>query len=48
MLWSFIGGTTSVGWLESDEDNWSQAVDIVKEEPHQTDGFQLLEDGGSI
>ncbi|KAF3034360.1 hypothetical protein E8E11_004795 [Didymella keratinophila] len=45
MLWSFIGGTTPVGWLESDEENREKAIDIVKEELLQTDGFQLLEDG---
>jgi hypothetical protein len=32
MLWSFIGGTTSVGWLKSDETNWDQAIAIVKKE----------------
>lgn len=33
------------GWLESDEENWQQAIDIIKEELLQTDGFELMEDG---
>ncbi|KAK5943476.1 hypothetical protein PMZ80_004483 [Knufia obscura] len=45
MLWSFIGGTTSVGWLQSDEENWDKAIDIVKEEHRKTPGFELMEDG---
>jgi ubiquinone/menaquinone biosynthesis C-methylase UbiE len=45
MLWSFIGGTTAVGWLESDEERWNEAVEIVKAELRKTDGFQELDDG---
>jgi len=45
MLWSFIGGTTGVGWLESDEDKWDEAVDIVKAELRKTDGCEELEGG---
>jgi SAM-dependent methyltransferase len=43
MLWSFIGGTTTVGWLESDEANWNNAVEIVKEELSKSDGFKELD-----
>lgn len=28
LLWSFIGGTTAVGWLESDEERWEEAIGI--------------------
>jgi ubiquinone/menaquinone biosynthesis C-methylase UbiE len=45
MLWSFIGGTTSVGWLQSDEENWDKAVDIIRAELRKTDGSEELEDG---
>lgn len=45
MLWSFIGGTTPMGWLKSDEENWDKAIDIIKSELKKTDGFELLEDG---
>jgi ubiquinone/menaquinone biosynthesis C-methylase UbiE len=45
MLWSFIGGTTASGWLESDEHKWDEAVDIVKEELRKTEGFEELEGG---
>lgn len=47
MLWSFIGGTSSAGWLKSDEENWDKAVGIVKEELKKTNGYQAL-DGGKI
>jgi ubiquinone/menaquinone biosynthesis C-methylase UbiE len=47
MLWSFIGGTTAAGWLESDEDKWDEAVEIVKDELRKTDGFEEL-DGGRM
>ncbi|KAF3032465.1 hypothetical protein E8E12_002892 [Didymella heteroderae] len=43
-LWSFIGGTTSVGCLHPDEEHWEQAIKIVKHELIKTDGFELLED----
>lgn len=45
MAWSFIGGTSEAGWLESDEENWDRAVDVVKEELKKTKGFKML-DGG--
>jgi ubiquinone/menaquinone biosynthesis C-methylase UbiE len=45
MLWSFMGGTSTAGWLPSDEENWDRAVEIVKEELQKTDGFRAL-DGG--
>ncbi|PQE06882.1 S-adenosyl-L-methionine-dependent methyltransferase protein [Rutstroemia sp. NJR-2017a BVV2] len=45
MLWSFIGGTTESGWLNSDEDNWDKAIEIIKDVLRKTDGFKLL-DGG--
>ncbi|KAL4732126.1 hypothetical protein ACLX1H_001134 [Fusarium chlamydosporum] len=45
MLWSFIGGTSSVGWLDSDEESWDVAVDTVAEALTQTEGFEKLEDG---
>ena len=45
MLWSFVGGTSEVGWLKSDEENWDKAIDIIKEELKQTEGFKAL-DGG--
>lgn len=45
MLWSFIGGTTAVGWLESDEACWNEAIGIIKEATKRTDGFQDFGDG---
>jgi SAM-dependent methyltransferase len=45
MLWSFIGGTTEVGWLKSDEDNWDKAIEIIKDVLRKMDGFKPL-DGG--
>ncbi|KAJ8111139.1 hypothetical protein OPT61_g6195 [Boeremia exigua] len=45
MLWSFIGGSISDGWLQSDEENWDKAIEIIKEELSRDGGFQLLEDG---
>ncbi|KAL1875796.1 hypothetical protein Daus18300_002987 [Diaporthe australafricana] len=29
MLWSFIGGTTPIGWLESDEKNRDRAIEVI-------------------
>lgn len=43
MLWSFIGGTSSVGWLREDEDSWDKAVAIVMESLQKADGFQELD-----
>ncbi|KAF4961879.1 hypothetical protein FSARC_9998 [Fusarium sarcochroum] len=45
MVWSFIGGTSSAGWLESDEANWGTAVDTVEEAFTLTDGYEKLEGG---
>ena len=45
MCWSFIGGTSEVGWLKSDEENWDRAVDIVVEELKKTVGFEPVEGG---
>jgi len=45
MLWSFIGGTSEVGWLKSDEETWDKAIEIVKEELAKTEGFKALEGG---
>ncbi|KAH7173970.1 S-adenosyl-L-methionine-dependent methyltransferase [Fusarium flagelliforme] len=48
MLWSFIGGTSSVGWLESDEENWDDAVETVAEVLQKSEGFKKLEDGKNV
>ncbi|KAI0455765.1 S-adenosyl-L-methionine-dependent methyltransferase [Xylaria acuta] len=40
MLWSFIGGTTTAGWLRSDEENWDKAIEVVKQEVRKTEGYQ--------
>ncbi|KAL1604770.1 hypothetical protein SLS60_004310 [Paraconiothyrium brasiliense] len=45
MLWSFIGGTTSEGWIPSDEENWDKAISIIKTELAKTDGFVLNANG---
>ncbi|KAI0388399.1 S-adenosyl-L-methionine-dependent methyltransferase [Xylariaceae sp. FL0594] len=45
MLWSFVGGTSTVGWLKSDEDNWDAAIEIIKREIKKTEGFELLPSG---
>jgi hypothetical protein len=45
MLWSFIGGTTAVCWLESDEEKWNEVIEIIKTELRKTDGFKELEGG---
>lgn len=47
MLWSFIGGTTPIGWLESDEENWDKAIEVIIRELKATDGFRGLEGGRS-
>jgi hypothetical protein len=31
MLWSFVGRTSVVGWLKSDEEDWDRAVDVLKQ-----------------
>lgn len=48
MLWSFIGGTTAAGWLESDEERWDEAIEIIKDELRKSDGFTELDDGKMI
>jgi SAM-dependent methyltransferase len=45
MIWSFIAGTTTAGWLESDEKKWDEAVDAVVEALALTKGFEKLEGG---
>lgn len=45
MLWSFIGGTSEIGWVEEDEESWDQAVEIIIKELKKTEGFEVLEDG---
>ncbi|KAK8119949.1 S-adenosyl-L-methionine-dependent methyltransferase [Apiospora kogelbergensis] len=45
MLWSFIGGTTPVGWLKSDEDNWDKAIQVIKDELKKTEGYKEIEGG---
>ncbi|KAI1178638.1 S-adenosyl-L-methionine-dependent methyltransferase [Nemania sp. FL0916] len=45
MLWSFIGGTTTAGWLEEDERNWDRAIGIIKREVRRTEGFKELPGG---
>jgi hypothetical protein len=45
MLWSFIGGTSTAGWLKSDEENWDRAVDVLKQELQNTDGYKPLNGG---
>lgn len=47
MLWSFIGGTTPVGWLESDEKNWDKAIEVIIRELKNTDGYREVEGGRS-
>ncbi|KAI1070703.1 hypothetical protein LB507_006720 [Fusarium sp. FIESC RH6] len=48
MLWSFIGGTSSVGWLESDEENWDVAVEAVVEALQNSEGFKNLGDDKNV
>ncbi|KAF2649717.1 S-adenosyl-L-methionine-dependent methyltransferase [Lophiostoma macrostomum CBS 122681] len=45
MLWSFIGGTGAAGWLESDEEKWDEAIEIVKSGLKKTEGYEELPDG---
>ncbi|KAI0516911.1 S-adenosyl-L-methionine-dependent methyltransferase [Xylaria bambusicola] len=48
MLWSFIGGTSPVGWLHSDEENWDNAINVVKQELRKTEGYQQLPGGKNL
>ncbi len=43
MLWSFIGGTSAAGWLETDEENWEQAIDIVVDELRKSRGYNQVD-----
>ena len=45
MLWSFVGGTSSVGWLQSDEERWDEAIGVLGEELQKVKGFKLTENG---
>jgi ubiquinone/menaquinone biosynthesis C-methylase UbiE len=45
MLWSFVGGTSAVGWIKSDEENWDKAVDVLTRELRNTDGYKALDEG---
>ncbi|KAH7027899.1 S-adenosyl-L-methionine-dependent methyltransferase [Microdochium trichocladiopsis] len=45
MLWSFLGGSTSAGWLRSDEERWDEAVGIVADKLRASKGYKKLEDG---
>ncbi|KAG8160910.1 hypothetical protein KVR01_009174 [Diaporthe batatas] len=47
MLWSFIGGTTPIGWLQSDEENWDKAIEVIIRELRRTDGYREVEGGRS-
>jgi ubiquinone/menaquinone biosynthesis C-methylase UbiE len=48
LLWSFIGGTTTEGWSQEDEQRWDEAVEIVKRELIKTKGFKMLDDGRAV
>lgn len=45
MLWSFIGGTTTAGWIHSDEENWERAIEVIKRELAKTDGYREIQGG---
>jgi hypothetical protein len=47
MLWSFVGGTTPGGWLESDEENWDKAIEVIIRDLKETDGYREV-GGGRI
>lgn len=44
MLWSIVGGTIPDGWIESDEERWDEAIEILKEELKSAEGFEVFED----
>lgn len=44
VLWSYLGPPLT-GWLESDEENWDRALDVVIKSFGEIDGFQRLESG---
>ncbi|KAM0542859.1 hypothetical protein ACHAPJ_012582 [Fusarium lateritium] len=45
MMWSFVGGTSTAGWLESDEEHWDTAVNTLEEVLTLSEGYEKL-DGG--
>lgn len=45
MLWSFVGGTSTAGWLQSDEDRWDEAIEVLSEELQKAKGFKVTEHG---
>ncbi|CAI6335543.1 unnamed protein product [Periconia digitata] len=45
LLWSFLGGSSTAGWLAADGEKWEEAVAIVKEELVKSDGYRELEGG---
>ncbi|KAJ4252832.1 hypothetical protein NW762_010738 [Fusarium torreyae] len=45
MMWSFVGGTSTAGWLESDEEHWDTAVNALEEVLTLSEGYEKL-DGG--
>lgn len=47
MLWSFIGGTTPIGWLQSDQKNWDNAIKVIIRELKNTDGYREVDGGRS-
>ncbi|KAH8124606.1 hypothetical protein FP744_10006393 [Trichoderma asperellum] len=44
LLWS-MRGMPSGGWSEEDEEKWDEAVDIIRRELQQTEGFRMHDDG---
>lgn len=47
MLWSFLGGSTSAGWLQSDEEYWDEAIAILDNKFRESDNFEEFEDGSA-
>ncbi|KAF8861795.1 hypothetical protein BDZ45DRAFT_713164 [Acephala macrosclerotiorum] len=48
ILWSLIGGMGVSGWLESDEERWDEAVDVVVRELRGGDGFAEVKGGSGV
>ena len=46
MTWSFMGGTSSAGWLRQDEDKWDEAIEILMKEYKKGKGFKELDGVG--
>jgi hypothetical protein len=38
----------SAGWSKQGEERWNEAVEIPKQELRKTEGFKILEDGGTV